>query len=376
MDYYSIYFKTLCFICLIFVIAFGIVSLIASGGGGSNDNNDSSSNTDNDNDEYVYECEGENVYGPAGGTVEVTDTNSVFYGLSIVIPAGALDDCRSFSIDEWFFISDLPNGCIAYPDYNAQFGLSTGGDEPYDLELEFYFPVNGMTVEPGELACAFGYDERTGKWNIIMPDSINDTTMAVKTNYHDAWMWGKIIAKLVDEEYLIPVIDREYGTGTYDAFVAEVEKLNSQLQDENFTLTCTNIVAFKDGFLENTKNEYKEKLDAYQSQIYDCGDCDIFTEEFIDELYYFFQNYLNYEVYSFYEAFGPEILICDDMLLLALKQSAYSSMMKGMDCSLPCITDTVGGQFWVNYAIYFLADYAQGMISFYMNTGEYDEFGC
>ena len=62
----------------------------------------------------VYECEGEDVYGPEGGTIEITDANSAFYGLRIVIPAGAIDGCRSFYVDECF-VSDLPKGCTLIP---------------------------------------------------------------------------------------------------------------------------------------------------------------------------------------------------------------------------------------------------------------------
>ena len=36
------------------------------------------------------DCEGENVFGPADGMIEITDTNSVFYGLPVVIPAVTL----------------------------------------------------------------------------------------------------------------------------------------------------------------------------------------------------------------------------------------------------------------------------------------------
>ncbi len=227
----------------------------------------------------VLECEGEDIYGPAGGVIEITDINSAFYGLRIVIPAGALDECRSLYVDEGF-VSDLPAGCAAYPNYNAQFDLSTGGDKPYDLELEFYFPVTGMAIGAGEAPCAFGYDERAGKWNVIMPDAFDGATMTVRTTYRDKWMWGKMNLDVVSTDNLIGAMKEKYGEETWNSAISGIAEAIDVLKTLYVDHTCQTWTRMRDVDLPDLIQEQENVLSSFQSQIGQCGTCDLFSEEF------------------------------------------------------------------------------------------------
>ena len=58
--------------------------------------------------------------------------------------------------------------------------------------MYFYLPVQGVTIRPGEIPCAFAYDEQVSKWHIVLPESIDGSTMTVKANYRRVWKWGKM----------------------------------------------------------------------------------------------------------------------------------------------------------------------------------------
>ena len=89
------------------------------------------------------ECEGEDVYGPAGRDNRNYGFQQCILWITYCYPGR----CPGWTAGLFMSMRVMPQvsqtGASAYPDYNAQFDLSTGGDKPYDLELEFYFPVKG-----------------------------------------------------------------------------------------------------------------------------------------------------------------------------------------------------------------------------------------
>ena len=229
----------------------------------------------------LFECEREDLYGPQGGEIEITDVSSFIYGLRIVIPAGALDECRSLWVEEGY-APVLPIGCGSYRSrgYRAEFGLETGGDEPYDLELEFYFPVTGMVIGSGESPCAFGYDQRAGKWNVIMPDGFDGTTMMVKTTYHDYWKWGKMNLDVVSAENLIGAMKEKYGEETWNSAISGIAEAIDVLETLYVDRTCQTWTRMRDVDLPDLIQTQENILLSYQSQIGQCGTCDLFSEEF------------------------------------------------------------------------------------------------
>lgn len=245
----------------------GIVCIIGSSGGGGNDSYTES------------ECVGEGLVGPEGGVIEVTDPNDEFYGMRIVVPAGALDGCRSLYIDEGF-VSDLPNGSIAYPHWSTQARLATGGEPPYDVELEFSFPVTDMVIEEGESPCAFGYDRRAEKWNVILPDHIDNGTMTFNAAYHDYWTWGKINLNSIPSEILIGAMKEKYGEETWDSVISGIVEAIDVLETLYVDKTCPTWTKVRDVDLPVLIQVKKDLLASYQSQIGQCGTCNLFSLDF------------------------------------------------------------------------------------------------
>ena len=253
--------------CISFIILF-VLFLSACGG-----------NSTTDSTYYESECIGEDLFGPEGGVIEITDTNSPFYGLRIVIPTGALNECRSLYVDEGFVL-DLPIGCNAYPHYSTQINLGTGSEKPYYVELEFNFPVTGMVIEEGESPCAFGYDRRTEKWNVILPDSFDNTKMTVTTTYQDYWTWGKIDLNAVSSENLIGAMKEKLGEEKWDSVVSGIIEAIDVLETLYVDRTCSTWTRMRDVDLPDLIQTKKDLLVSYQSQIGQCGTCDLFSLDF------------------------------------------------------------------------------------------------
>ncbi len=298
------------------------------------------------NDPDVLVCEGENVYGPQGGVIEITDTNSQFYGLRIVIPAGALNECRSLYVDEGF-VSFLPAGCSGYSRSDAQFDLSTGGDKPYDLELEFQFPVANMTVGPDEYPCAFGYDNRTGKWNVIMPDEFDGSTMTVRTTYLDMWMWGKINRETIATEYLIGAVQEKFGDEAWNSALSGIAEAINVMHTLYVDQTCATWTRMRDVDLPGLIDEQVLVLESFQSQVAQCGACDLFSDEFGSELSSYLLakvTILTSNLWDLYTGGGAGYLPWlgeVDFIMWVNRIVAYT-FIESQACNFDCITHEVG----------------------------------
>jgi hypothetical protein len=314
----------------------------------------------------VNECEGEDVYGPEGGMIEVADTNSAFYGLRIVIPPGALDDCRSLYVDEGY-AAGLPNGCIAYPNYNAQFDLSTGGDKPYDLELEFYFPVQGMAVGSGELPCAFGYDDRAGDWNIIMPDTIDSTTMIVRTTYHDKWMWGKMDLDVISTENMIGAVKERYGEEAWNSAISGIAEAIDVLETLHVDRTCQTWTRMRDVDLPNLIQTQKNILLSYQSQLGSCGTCDLLSEQFGLELSKYIMAktaILTSDLWNIFTGTWAGYLpfLSDIDLFMNLERFVAVSFIESQVCNYPCVSKELGLGVYGAYTVHYVYLVTQLMV--------------
>lgn len=318
-------------------------------------------------------CEGENLYGPEGGKIEITDVSSQFYGLSIVIPAGALDDCRSLYVDEGF-VSDLPIGCIAYPHYNTQLYLGTGGDNPYDLELEFYFPVTNMEIGSGESPCAFGYDKRTGKWNVILPDSFDGNTMMVKTTYHDLWMWGKINLDVVSSEILIGAMNEQYGEETWNSVISGIIDAVDVLETLYVDRTCQTWTRMRDVDLPELIQIQKNVLLSYQSQIDTCGACDLFSLEFGLDLSKYILARITILASDLWDLFTGDLtvflpFIRDLDFFISMERFIAISFIKSQECDYSCVTKELGFGVYSTYALHYVYMVTQYMVALAIDGG-------
>ncbi len=294
----------------------------------------------------VLVCEGDDIYGPAGGVVEVTDPGSLFYGLRIVIPAGALDECRSLYVDDGF-VSDLPQGCSGYPSYQAQFDLSTGGDKPYDLELEFQFPVTGMTIGPDEHPCAFGYDNRTQEWNVIMPDEYDGSTMTVRTTYLDMWMWGKINRESIETDLLIGAVQEKYGEEAWNSALSGIAEAINVMHTLCVDQSCSTWTRMRDVDLPGLIDQQVIVLESFQSEVAQCGACDLFSDEFGTELSSYLLakvTILTSDLWDIYTGGGAGYLPWlgeIDFMMWVNRIIAYT-FIESQACDFDCITDEVG----------------------------------
>ena len=306
----------------------------------------------------VIECDGEHQYGPAGGTIEITDPSSQLYGLRVVIPAGALDQCRTFNVTDWY-VAWFPTGCIFYPRYDTQFTLGTAGEKPFGLELEFYFPMTGVVIESGESPCAFGYDIRTEKWNVIMPDSYDGTTMMVRTTYHEYWGWGKIDLDAVSSENLIGAMKETYGEEAWNSAIGGIIEAVDVLYTLYVDKTCQTWTRMRDVDLPNLIQTQRNILSSYQSQIGQCGACDLFSEEFgLDLSKYILANIVILAT-DLWDLFTGDMVGClpflsDVDFLMSVERFIAISFIESLECDYPCVTEKLGLGVYTTYALHYV----------------------
>ena len=305
------------------------------------------------------DCIGEGLFGPEGGTIEVTDPDHLFYGLRIVIPKGALDECRAMSVGKGFS-KDLPNGCRVYPHWSTHVSMAAGGGEqPYDAELEFYFPVSGIPVDEGESICAFGYDSRTEEWIIILPDRIEGSTMMIKTTYLDYFAWGKIDLDAVSSENLIGAVRNKYGDHTWDSVISGITEAIGILETLYVDRTCATWTMVRDVDLPPLIQARRDLLTSYQSHIGQCGTCDLFSIDFgLDLSKYllaktailaadlwdlFFGQWAGFMPFLSSVEFGIEV-----QKFIAMSFIEQQAKI----CDYSCVTENLGLSVYSTYAVY------------------------
>ena len=329
--------------------------------------------------EQQLECSTTGYCGPAGGELSINTPGSCASGTRILIPPGALDvvgdERRSFSIvndPDYGLAPSLPPGFIPYPNqFNpCGFSLETGGDLPYNVGMYFYLPVQGMTIGPGEIPCAFAYDERGSKWHIVLPESVDGSTMTVKASYRRVWKWGKMALKDVPEEYLVQVIEEKYGADTWMTILARIDEfknLNGQQVERN----CASLINLRDGFLEDWKQAFRQRLLEYQPQFAVCGTCDVLSEQFSEDIKTYISNRLEVEMWELLEMWADSMggrgvlakLYCEFKILEAWWE------IRHLGCSPTCVSDVGGVDFWVDYASYYVGVFGQQLINLAIEIG-------
>jgi hypothetical protein len=280
----------------------------------------------------------------------------------------------------------LPPGFIAYPNqFNpCGFVLETGGNRPYNVGLYFYFPVQGMTIGPGEIACAFTHDGRTGKWGIVLPDAIDGGTMTFKTTYREIWKWGKIVIDQVPKEYLVQVIEEKFGADTWRAIVERINQFYNEPEVQQLQPNCTSLKAFRDGYLESMSQEFRQRLETWQGQFgvdcgicissNECGKCTVLSEEFLSEVFTYLRAKIEYEFIellrgSYHILFLSPLQndVVDYTLLWRMKSLLAEMNMLG--CAYECVTDKGGLVFWMDFAAYYVSKMGQVMITMAIDEG-------
>lgn len=326
--------------------------------------------------EQRIECSTTGYCGPAGGELSITNPGSCANGLRIVIPPGALDvagdERRSFTIvddPDYGLAPSLPPGFIAHPNYfnPCGFTLDTGGDFPYDVELHFYLPIQGLTVESGEKAFAFAYDERLGKWSLVFPESLGGSTMTVKANYRRVWKWGKIVLDQVPKGYLTEVIDKLYGVGMWNEVLTRLDEFYNSLSGQQVERTCASLIDIRDGFLELWKQSFRPTLLEYQARFGPCGTCDVLSEQFSEDIVTYVSDRMEIEMWKILEAWADGKPLAE-LYCLFKQLQAWDEILR-LGCSPRCVNEIGGMPFWVEYASYYLGVFGQQLINLAIEQG-------
>jgi hypothetical protein len=137
-----------------------------------------------------------------------------------------------------------------------------------------------LTINEGESPCAFGYDRRTERWHLILPDSVVGGTMVARTTYHDYWTWGKINLDNVSSENLIGAMKTKLGEHTWDSVIGGITEAIEVLETLYVDRTCPTWSRVRDEDLPPLIQAKKDLLVSYQSRIGQCGTCDLFSLDF------------------------------------------------------------------------------------------------
>jgi hypothetical protein len=138
----------------------------------------------------------EQVIGPEGGTVEVTDSNSTLYGVKVEIPAGALAQETNIVIQDKWFASLLPAGVTSsYP--IVEFSPET----TFLKNIQITFPIQSIpSGDDGIILSAFYWNSAKGKWIVVFPQQVNDSKMTIKTDKFGLFEWGLVSLTEVEPE--------------------------------------------------------------------------------------------------------------------------------------------------------------------------------
>jgi hypothetical protein len=236
---------------VILIIAFGIITILASGGG--------------DEEDEEMATSWEKVIGPEGGTVEVTEPSISIYGMKIEIPAGALAEPATIIISEpesTELLDALPTGLIGY------YAVTISSDSPFLQDVKITFPIQGIPSNDGEILSAFYYQTSNGSWTIVSSTQINENQLIIETDHLSLWSWGTVNLEEVEQETVTTAIDEFFGgynelrtavENKIMPFISTFSDLTSMLENWLLCEDRQNIA----NLLNNIISETESEIDAY-----------------------------------------------------------------------------------------------------------------
>jgi|GEM_PF-3187637 len=178
------------YIAVIFITAFGIITITASGSG--------------DDDYNEPPTSWEKQIGPEGGTIEVTEPESPLYGMKIDVPAGALAQQATITIS-LDTSSPLPEGFDdSYPVANIT------SDSPFLQDVKITFPIWSIPTNDGEVLSAYYYRTSDGIWTIVSATEINDTQLVIETDHLSLWRWGTVTLEDVEPQTVTAAMEEMF----------------------------------------------------------------------------------------------------------------------------------------------------------------------
>lgn len=178
----------------------------------------------------------EQVIGPEGGTIEVTDSTSQLYGVKVEIPAGALDQETNIVIQDKWVASLLPAGLTS--DYPI---VEFGPDTKFLKDIQITFPVKYIpSGDDGKILCAFYWDSAKGRWIVVSPKRVIGSEMIIETNKFGLWRWGIVSLSEVETETVADWMEDLFGTWSelQKAVIDQLDPFISVIEDPQNLIYC------------------------------------------------------------------------------------------------------------------------------------------
>lgn len=164
---------------LLIVLPLLVMSIVGCGGGGSNT---SSGNT-------ALQASG--TVGSTGGTIEVTDASNPLYGLKMEVPAGALNDTTSISIQPYNGTLPLPQGIVTS---ETIISLSPEGLQ-FNKAISITIPYASDTVP-----IIVSYSPTTGAFETLPITSIDEQNKKITVTTTHFSFFQKVVDILVEKD--------------------------------------------------------------------------------------------------------------------------------------------------------------------------------
>jgi len=184
--------------------------------------------------------------GPEGGVIEVMDYSSV-HGLKIEIPEGALAQTTKIKITRNPDAPALPDGLDS--SYYPVIGLDA--DAPFLKEIQIHFPMFLSPEDSENILCAFYWDNAKDRWAVVMPESIGNGFLTIKTRHFSLWQYGELIIDEADDEAMGSLYDVMYGENFFDILETFIEDEFDLLSFANY---CDNQQQIYEFLLEKKRD--------------------------------------------------------------------------------------------------------------------------
>ena len=311
--------------------------------------------------------------GPDGGELEITDPDSRSYGVKITIPEGAWTECYALQIQDDFL--DEPGfgpGFEAYHGYRTMFDVFAGGLPPDSLYMEITFPIHDIEQDAEHMLCAFYYEEDLGRWHVVPPTVVTDTTMTIHFElYKQKWSWGRIgIYEVNYDETLVPLLGDIHGQDQWALIVQELEELYDSVIQEDLVIDCASL-HFVDTFFQAKRIEAAIDLIAFHDALGGaCGTCNVLDPDFFQD--YLMYGFLHFEAFLFdlyFVTTGPKLLI---KVYGFMRICEIMAEIEDMSCDYGCFFGQADGEFYSDLLLYYVSYFVVEVIDFAIAAGYAD----
>ena len=200
-----------------------------------------------------------------------------------------------------------------------------------------------------------------------MPDSVDGTTMIVRTTYHDKWMWGKMNLDVVSTENLIGAVQERYGEEAWNSAIAGIAEAIDVLETLYVDRTCQTWTRMRDVDLPNLIQTQKNILLFYQSQLGSCGTCDLLSEQFGLELSKYIMAktaILTSDLWNLFAGNWAGYLpfLSDIDLIMNVERFIAISFIESQACNYSCVSEELGLGVYETYAVHYVYIVTQLMV--------------